>query len=897
MQAKCAIGAYGWKSARQGWHLLFIMLLGGLVLSHLARLMPVAAGAEATPAEITLQVGESKNIAAEAAKLVPAGQSIRYESGNAGFFTVDASGTIKGVHEGSSALAVIAADGTRVEIPVTVKAAASASPAQATSSSERPMEGIVIANAGGQLRVGDVERIIAHVLPHQVIGSNPFTISSSNPAVIRVIEHARVIEAVGEGEATVTATTPDGKHSATVTYTVVARPVESHPEEKTYRLEPERFGIRFDDPSEEAAKANSAGIYQALLHTADNGFTRLLMPEKQVIYIEPRDTIFMVSNVQLDLNGSELRLRPNDYPRYGAIVFREKEGRNRVLENASIVNGIITGERDEKEKYFPDWAKNPQTEGAVSIAFEEGRNNGIRNLTVRKSIGFNIASGIGSRSYGVVHYAQNAISVRNLEEGDYDDQGNAVEATAKIRTVKPIDISKITTPYYTIGYPLGYMGYPYMNSRIYDIWFYDKDMNLLGAARGRLRFRQYELPQGTQFVHVSFYHEGVPAKGNSDFHDAVAFVDNFAMPINNYIIDCVIEDNYSTGLAACGGQGWLIKGNVFRRNGGRMPGCDIDWEDGWEYMQGDLIENNTFESRLNVVVCAGIGLVFRNNTFRGESIFYGRAQHYSMVGNLFEKLEGENAQSVKVAYGSQSDIYVVGNTYRGAAVKYARQHNKEPFIGTYEAHFVNETFDQSQMLQGHVSRMVNCTFSRGPNAALIQADVFEGCTFDEGSYTAAGTIINSNLKNLEFRVLQNQQLTVRDSTLHNPNFTASAAVKGLVIENCRITVDHDKPLVTPNNMDEVIVRNCQIAVGGQAREWALFGGWNAAGANARVLVDTVRLQIPAHVPVYLHKYAWYPPADDERKIKYVIRNSDVSKLRRTDERGEKSNAVFELAGR
>ena len=36
--------------------------------------------------------------------------------------------------------------------------------------------------------------------------------------------------------------------------------------------------------------------------------------------------------------------------------------------------------------------------------------------------------------------------------------------------------------------------------------------------------------------------------------------------------------------AACGGQRWIIRNNVFRRNGGRMPGCDIDWEDGLEYM-------------------------------------------------------------------------------------------------------------------------------------------------------------------------------------------------------------------------------------------------------------------------------------------------------------------------
>src|SRR5690606_38819553 len=120
-------------------------------------------------------------------------------------------GTITGVHEGVTALAIIAPDGTRTELRVEVKAAAgNAESAAAGGRAGEALEGIVISNSGGQLYVGDVERIIAFVLPFQVIGANPFDITSSDPSVLRVIEHARVIEAVGEGQAVITATTPDG---------------------------------------------------------------------------------------------------------------------------------------------------------------------------------------------------------------------------------------------------------------------------------------------------------------------------------------------------------------------------------------------------------------------------------------------------------------------------------------------------------------------------------------------------------------------------------------------------------------------------------------------------------------------------------------------------------------
>jgi hypothetical protein len=858
----------------------------------------VMAAGPAFGATITLKVGETRQVAAEHA---PDGatEPLRYESGNTGFFTVDDKGMLTGVHEGVTMLSITAANGATREFRVEVTPGTGlAAPAAAASTRGVPDEGIVIGNAGGRIKLGFHERIIAHVLPYQVIGTTPFNIETSDASVLAVNNTAKTIAALKEGTATITALTLDGQHKVSVAYTVVPRRVEPHTDETTYKLEPQQFGIRYDDASEEAAKANSAGLHRAMRHTADNGFTRLLLDADQVLYIEPKDTIHMVSNVQLDLNGSEVRLRPNNYERYVAFKFGEKDS-VRLLENASIVNGTITGERDHKDQHLPNWKSIPATEGGVTIEFYEGYNNGIRNLTVRKSIGFNISSNLGSTAYGVQHYNNASVKAENMEQGGFDDAGAAVDAKGLIRTRQPINISAITTPYFTVGYPLGYMSYPFVNSRIYDVCFYDQDMKLLSMQRGWLRFRQYDLPEGAAHVHLAFYVDNVPAHGNTDFGGAFAFVENRGMPISNYMIDCIIEDNYSCGFAACGGQGWLIQNNIFRRNGGRMPGCDIDWEDGWEYMQADLIEGNTFESVNNVITCAGVGLIFRNNTFRGSTLIYGRSQHFSFMDNVFEKAEGDNAYPVKLTLNSQTDMYASGNRYTNATVTYAREHKKEPFVGTYEVFFNGEVFDNTHILTGYETRLTQCTIRNGVNFSLISAEQFDHCTIESGSYTINGMVQNTVISNAELRVSNGKNLHLSETRLTNPHFTGTSRGEELHIQNCDIVLDagNDKVLITPNGLSSVVIRDSRITIGQASSSMTLVGGWNANDAHTTVNFERVEFKLPSTFEGYLHKFAWYADAPDKSKVIYNIVDTDMSRFRKTDEKGAASNVVFNINAR
>ena len=853
---------------------------GALMTLHSEALQP--------DGSIRLKVGETPKIEVRLDGQ-PAGNT-RFESGNPGFFSVDNAGVLKGVHEGVTLLKVEAGEQSASPMVFVGSPEAVATPMGA-GMRRAVVRGILAANEGGEVPVGRVERIIAHLLPYETVGANPFSIASSDPAVVRVDDAGKIIEALRPGRATVMVSTLDGKFRDAVAYQVVA--LAAPAPVKALMVDPKRFGLVYDVADEASAKANSAGLQAALDFAGSNEMNRVVLEKGKTLFIEPRDGIHMVSGVTFDLNGSELRLRPNDYPSYAALLFASRKGAARPVENAAIVNGTITGERDEKETHFPNWARTPATEGGCSIIFGEGRNNGISNLVVRKSIGFNMSSGNGMSAPGSAHFASRPLGVRNMELGAFDAKGNPIDEPARIRSTQPIDLAGLKTDFYVVGYPLGYQGYPYVNSRIYDVCFYDADQKFLGLERGRFRNRKYAIPQGAVSARFSFYHPEVPTAGNSDFHGGFAFVHNPQLPDGNFIVDCVIEDNYSCGFAACGGQRWVIRNNVFRRNGGRMPGCDIDWEDGWEYMQGDLIEGNSFESRVNVITCAGAGFVFRGNTFRGHTIFYGRTQHYSFIGNTV--IPGDSGFKTAVSFNGQTDFYASGNVYREARIDFGREHVKLPGAD-YRGRLVGETFERSHVNGGvALTEFTDCMFIGASNALALSGATFSGCTIRGGAWDASGSFKNTNVESASFRVNRNALLDFESCTLVNPEFASSSASVGLRLDRCRVLVDKPCTFTSPSNMARIAISRSEITLGAGAAPFILAGGWNAKGVATQIDLVDVTFKEEQPVEGFLHKFPWNAPKDDPVKMIYTLTRTKLPKgISLTDEKGKAGNTVFNL---
>lgn len=391
-----------------------------------------------------------------------------------------------------------------------------------------------------------------------------------------------------------------------------------------------------------------------------------------------------------------------------------------VLHDAELSNGTITGERDEKSTVYPNWANDGSTEGGCTIVFNEGNNNGISKLNVRKSIGFNIASSTGSDAYNTLGKTSNTyIQSSLLEAGSFDDEGNPIEKEAMFRLNRIVDI----TPHkkngtLEISYGLGYHGYDRLRARVSDLYFLDDNENVVAIRKGAYNFKSYEIPKEATKLKIAFHWNlGVPTSGDSDFGGSIGFVSSYRTPIHNFIYNCIIEDNYSCGFANCGGQKFIIKDNIFRRNVGRMPGCDIDWEDGWEFMQDNIVIGNTFESYNGIIVCAGNNFLFTENEFNGINTFWGRSQNMNMFNN---NIKG------KLDWSSQTDSRIINNNIssqvstganHGSSAKYYCTLEGNTFKNGCIANVSNKIVKNNKFIDGstmgeNVINIINCQFSK-----------------------------------------------------------------------------------------------------------------------------------------------------------------------------------------
>lgn len=1019
--------------------------------------------------EVILNEGETYQIKLSIEPENATDKSIKFESGNTGFVTVNDTGLLSYVNEGETNISLTTSNNIIKYVKVICKSSEVVNPPQtdfdeieiiddeseidiskAIQSKKLINEGILIANESETLEIGDKIKIIAHILPYNVLGGNPYILKTNNENIIR-INKGKVIEAVGIGNTIITAYSLDGKYKDEVEFTVKSKEEYSILESEIYDLEIDRFNIVINDNSEAVAIKNSLGINAALKYCSRYGYKKVKFPENVLIYIEPKITIYMVSNVWVDLNGSQLKLRANDYERYSAINFSEgninllnefdisekvkgtfistknvikttiksssnfssnlitvrtektqneynqdlsylvygdkadlslqiarniiaidssksysatgiiyvdyfNESNliasqklrdiwlgsstaqyfstnqitftlrdtadynglkiriqwnlsnstadvyigeislikkiNTVLTNAKLFNGTVIGERDEKSNVYPNWSSISATEGGVSIAFNEGYNNGIENLTVRKSIGFNMSSGVGANSYGVVNYSSYPISYKMMELGTLDKSGEIVESSELIRTKDFMDISKITTPYYEVGYHLGYHGYTYVTCRIYDVCFYDVNKNFIRKDRGRLRFRRYSKPQNAYYAKFIFYSNVVPTSGNTDFNGAFAFFENFEQPIKNFIKNCIIEDNYSCGFAACGGQKWRIENNIWRRNAGRMPGCDIDWEDGWEYMQDDLVEGNSFESYNNVILCAGAGQVYENNKFNGITTIYGRSQYWSFINNTIEDKVGiTNGNGAKLSLASSTDVYLEGNKYTKSSMVWSANHGSS---AEYDVYVKNENFNNSNILNGGVKN-VKYSYFTGSNFSLYSVNVFK-CEINTGLISTNSKFSYSNIKLIVMRPVKGSNVTIDNSYLYNFRIEPMAQFNDVVINNSIITRDKVGELMSTssNSTGGVIANKCTFKFNTLIDYHFLIGGWNASGCVANYTFNNCIMNIESGFKGYLVGCIWYPAGTDTKYITLNFNNTDVSMFEKINSRGLNSNVVINI---
>jgi len=581
-------------------------------------------GISVNPANVQLNPGDSQRLSVQGlpnryTELL----NITFQSGNEGYVTVNQNGLLTGVSDGETKVSVTATfEGQSFTefVNVTIGGQIVSPP-----SSTREIVGMSINRKTRTLQVGENFVVMATALSsgllYDIFHDNIVLWESSNPSVAKV--QYGVVEGVSPGTATLTAFDATRTYSESFVITVVSKVETPLTEEETYYVDVNYFSIRLDNTD---STITTNGIQNALDYAAVNGYKKIVFPNGTYLISPAVRTIFPPSDMIIDFSNSILNIEPSKLTTSGYRMFYFTE-----LKNTKLKRAHIYGERDSS-------TIQESVEGCISVLIDDCLNTGFESCTFSKSPGFNVITGtLANRNMGKITRSI-SVSRFNFEPGNIDENGNIDNSkiTNFYRYNQYMDVSGLGE-YYLLGYSQGYHGYPHLRSRLYSIHFYNENFTHIESQMYNLQYYNYRKPPNAKYAKIVVYQEAPPSSGDNDFNGAVAFLRTIGMPRNCYIKNCTFEYNFSTGLAMCGGQNWLIEGNTFSNNGGRMPGCDIDWEDGWEHMVGDIVRENTFNSRLGVIFSAGSSLSLFNNTFNQSTMtVWSRTQNYRVFNNLFD---------------------------------------------------------------------------------------------------------------------------------------------------------------------------------------------------------------------------------------------------------------------
>lgn len=485
------------------------------------------------------------------------------------------------------------------------------------------------------------------------------------------------------------------------------------------------------------ATETSQGLKAAFKDYSAAGIQKIYLPKGT--YLISSDDILLLdatmSNLDIDLNGSTLRLEPNDKIAGKLIDF------NNGCKNVKLHNGTIKGDRVEH-----DYTTNKSShEWNTSVLFNECNNITLDNLYIVDSPGFNLSSSRGKNVANNSTY----VSKHNLEFGNYNDSGEKVENSSTIRTINPIDVSSCKGRW-ELGYHLGYGGYKFIGTHEYNIYFYDADKNYIGKMEDCLQFIKYDFPENTKYVNVVFEQNYLPYSGDTDFGGACVFFTNFYGPENITISNCTFDRNRSLSMAICGGSKWNIKNNKFLHSekiATTAPNYHVDLEDGWEYCNTINFENNYFDgNRNNLVSCAGIGFKFTGNTFGSTVYFWPRTQSYTFENNT---ITNETTGTPMCHFGFSDNLTKISNnTIINRSISMEKRYSSTPNINLDNNTFIDSNVNGIPSGCAVTNSLFKTQSESGSNGKLRICGTFKNCTFDRTGGFADSILENCKINNV-----------------------------------------------------------------------------------------------------------------------------------------------------
>ena len=485
------------------------------------------------------------------------------------------------------------------------------------------------------------------------------------------------------------------------------------------------------------------------------GYGKVIMPKGEYC-ISENNPIIMVNNIILDLNGSTFSINTNGIQKYTIINFTG-------CKNATLINGTLLGDR-----YTHDYkTMKGSHEWDCGVVFNDSEQCRLDKVTVKGFPGYGVSSSLGKNISNLVI----GVTKSNLAIGNISDKGVSNKSTGTIRTIKPMDISKVDGEF-ELGYNKGYMGYPYMSAKEYDAYFYDKDMKYISSSKGCKQYKKVSIPKGANFVHFVFSQGTVPSSGDTDFNGTTVFLTNYNSPYKIKITNCLIEDNRSLGMGLCGGRDFLIQGNTFKNNKGGAPGYAIDLEDGWEYMDKYVIKDNKFIGNANdVVICAGDNITFSGNEFSSTVYMWGRATNYKFTNNKFEN------SKQNINYECSTNTVCRGNKYTNCKIVISSKNANNKI--TFENEDLNNT-SINTMSKG--AELKDSKIVSDSNTSIRIAGTYRNCSIN----SKKGDFISAKFYNckIESTNLNCQGDTVfKDCKFNSSSFGTTTNTKKITVSN------------------------------------------------------------------------------------------------------------------
>lgn len=419
---------------------------------------------------------------------------------------------------------------------------------------------------------------------------------------------------------------------------------------KEYVIDLPKFGISNDGTNPEAT---SKGMNAALQDARTQGANRIVFPKGTYLISEADPIVFNHQNTVVDMNGSTLQINTNGLPSYAVVVIADE------ALNFRLTNGELRGDRDTHDYTTIEGTH----EHGRLLRFAGGRELEVDHLTLTKASGFGVVTtsmgGQPGRA-GLLAMIPHWILIRDIESGAFSDDGQEVPSKAKTRTRKAYDLTKCGTEF-EFGWTEGFMGFPFIKDRNYQIAFYGPDMKFLKKVSG-IQFKKVSIPSGAKFVRLEFNQPVVAAEtshpGATGKAGYCGRITNFRPPTDVHFHHNTIVYNRALGLAFRGGIKWVIEENHFKRNGGQLPNVAADFEGGWELTQNIIFRKNTFNNNANdLSIGGGTELLFESNKFEKAVIVLGRTFNYTFADNIFS--------GGWVSYATRSGILKVhGNTYK-----------------------------------------------------------------------------------------------------------------------------------------------------------------------------------------------------------------------------------------